>query len=267
MVRLTTGLIVVSFVLSTFDIAFAQKSKKASPAEPSSQATVPLTTPGADQAGANQASDKLDVSGLEQKYWAAKDTDFSVVQNRLFNKTGRFALTAEYGTYMSEPWSQGPTLSLSGNYYFSERYGAEIAYSTTQSQDTDAANRLRGQGGAPNHNKMKQFYGAAFNWVPFYAKMSVLNSKIIYFDMSFSPGLGIVQYEQQMQEGGAMKTAPALTLDVTQHFFLNNWLALRFELKNRWYQQDVVSYRQPGRTSVSEMNNTSLLMFGVTLYH
>jgi hypothetical protein len=54
---------------------------------------------------------------------------------------------------------------------------------------------------------------------------------------------------------------------VTQHFFLNNWLALRFELKNRWYQQDVVSYRQPGRTSVSEMNNTSLLMFGVTLYH
>ena len=33
-----------------------------------------------------RGSDKLDIKKLEQKYWAAKDDDFSVVQNRRYVK-------------------------------------------------------------------------------------------------------------------------------------------------------------------------------------
>lgn len=219
-------------------------------------------------------SDKLDVTDLERKYWAAKDTDFSVVQNRLFSKAGRVALSLEYGTLINEPWFEGPTFGANLNYYFSERYGVEFAYSNTQAKDSEPTTKLKSnQGGAPNHGQLKGFYGAAFNWVPFYAKVSVLNSSIIYFDMSVSPGVGITEYEQQMEEGGAKKTAPTLTLDVTQHYFLNKWLALRFDFKNRWYQEDVVYYKASSvpagadRKISTDSHHTSLLMFGFTLYY
>lgn len=257
------GVAIVSS-LATPSVALAQKSGRNAPQAP------PATSAPAPEAPA--PSEKLDVTDLEQKYWAAKDTDFSVVQNRLFSKAGRFALTPQYGIFINEPWSEGATVGFSGTYYFSERYGLELAYTNTQSQDTEAVTRLKAkQGGVPNHNKVKGFYGAAFNWVPFYAKMSVLNSKITYFDMSFSPGVGIVEYEQQIDTGGVRKTAPALTFDVTQTFFLSNWFAIRVELKNRWFMEELSSY-DPDSTITNvyqkwdERNQTSLVMVGGTFY-
>ncbi|RYZ75581.1 MAG: outer membrane beta-barrel domain-containing protein [Proteobacteria bacterium] len=234
-------------------------------------------TPAAAPAPSATQGDKLDVTDLENKYWSAKDTDFNVVQNRLFSKAGRLALSLNYGMYVNEPWSEGATAGASLNYFFSERYGVELAYTNTDSRDTQAtANLKTQQGGAPNHNKMKDFYGVAFNWVPFYAKVSVLNSKIIYFDMSFSPGVGMLTYEQQMVNGlagsevngNSRKSTPAFTFDVTQHYFLNKWLALRVDYKNRWYREEITEFRAPssGRTVIKDLNNTGLLMFGATLY-
>jgi outer membrane beta-barrel protein len=256
---LAFGALSAIFVLALVpSLAFAQQGRKVAQASPPAQAS-------------SQGGDKLDVSDLEKKYWAAKDTDFSVVQNRLFSKTNRLALSLQYGTYVNEPWTTGPTLGANLNYYFSERYGVELSYSQTNSKDSESTERLKtNQGGAPNHNKMKNFYGAAFNWIPFYAKMSVLNSSIIYFDMAVSPGVGMVSYEQQMDSGNAMQSAPALTLDVTQSFFLNRWFALRFDYKTRWFQEDVTQYRAPNngaRATSSDLNTTNLFMFGATVFY
>jgi outer membrane beta-barrel protein len=228
----------------------------------------PVQTSPAKSARSGQ-SDKLDVSDLEKKYWAAKDTDFSVVQNRLFNKAGRFALTASYGTLINDPWSDGPTFGLGLNYYLSERYGVELDYMNTASTDSQSTSYIKShQGGAPDHNQVKNFYGAGFNWIPFYAKMSVLNSSIIYFDMSITPGVGMVGYEQQLDTGNVAKSAPAFTLDVTQHFFLNRWLALRADFKNRWYSEDVQQYHvtSGSRTTSSQLSHTTIIMGGVTFY-
>jgi outer membrane beta-barrel protein len=227
----------------------------------------------AKSAAQTAADEKLDVSDLERKYWAAKDTDFSVVQNRLFSKAGKFSLTGNYGQMFNEPWSEGPTFSGSLAYYMNERYGIELHYSDTQSQDNKAAQRLKAQSGYPNHNKMKTFYGASLVFVPFYAKMSVMNHAISYFDMSFSLGAGVTEYEQQREEGHVMASAPTITLDLSQHFFLTQWLAFRVDFKNRFYNNDIVWYRQssvpPGgsRVETTELNYTSLLMLGFSLYY
>lgn len=223
--------------------------------------------------GPAPTSEKLDVSDLERKYWSAKDTDFNVVQNRLYSKAGRYALSAYTGKFVNDPWSDGWTLGGALNYYFSERYGMEASYTQSSSEDNQAVVELSKQGGKPNHGKYKKFYGVAFNWVPFYAKMSVLNSSIAYFDMSISPGIGISEYDQQMEEGTVAKTAPTLTLDVTQHFFLNKHLSLRIDLKNKWYQEEKVWYRSSSvpagssRSLGTEMNHTSFWLFGVTMYY
>jgi hypothetical protein len=100
--------------------------------------------------------------------------------------------------------------------------------------------------------------------------MSVLNSRIIYFDMAISPGIGLVSYEQQLDTGSAAQTTPALTLDITQSFFLNRWFALRFDYKTRWYQEDVVTYHPvtgTPRATASDLNTTNLFMLGVTFFY
>ena len=216
-------------------------------------------------AGPDHSDDKLDVSGLEKKYWSAKDTDFSVVQNRLFSKAGRFALSVEYGSLINDSWSDGPTLSGDLNYYFSERYGVQLEYSKTNSRDNDGTRQLITQGGVPNHNRAEGYYGIGFNWVPFYAKVSVLNSSIIYFDMAITPGIGVSQYDQVQEAGNVHKTAPTLSLDLSQHYFLNKWLAIRVDYKNHWYQQDVVNYRGAASSS-SELNYESILGGGLNFY-
>src|SRR5690606_21463609 len=100
----------------------------------------------------NPSSDKIDVSDLENKYWAAKDTDFNVVQNRLYSKANRFAFSGMYGTFVNDPWSEGGTVALSTNYFFSERYGAELIYAMSDSKDTQATKNLKANnGGTPNH--------------------------------------------------------------------------------------------------------------------
>lgn len=232
-------------------------------------AQTPVRKPAQASASAPQGSgDKLDVSDLEKKYWAAKDTDFNVVQNRLFSKAGRLGLTLNYGMYVGEPWSKGPTYGASLNYFFNERYGVEFAYSKTDSSDNDATVKLKQQSGSPNHTKLKGYYGVGFNWVPFYAKMSFLNSSIVYFDMSITPGVGIVSYEQQKEEGNAMQNTVGFSLAITQHFFLTKWLALRLDYKNYWYNEDMVAYRVNSRAlNSSGLKNDGLLMGGFTFYY
>lgn len=230
----------------------------------------PQQAPAAPQAP--KQDDRLDVSDLEKKYWAAKDTDFSVVQNRTYTKAGRFSLSGGYGTALNDTWSSNPTYDLMANYYFTDRYGIQLEYSSTSSKDNGAAERLIAQNGYPNHNKYKQFYGAAFNWVPIYAKMSLLNSNIIYFDMAISPGLGMTEYEQQMDIGNARVWTPTATLDISQHYFLSKYFALRLDFKNRWYQEDLMIYRLPTGSSASSTRKTStdwtymnFVLFGFTI--
>lgn len=223
-----------------------------------------------DEPGVENKSDKLDVTDLEKKYWAAKDTDFSVVQNRTYAKAGRFALSAGYGMLVNDPYSEGTNLSASLNYYFSERIGAEINYMQTDSNDNKSTEYFKSRFGAtPDHAKLKSYYGAAFNWVPFYAKMSVQNVKIIYFDMAISPGFGVTTYEQQVSSGNKSATAPTVSLDITQSFFLSKHFAFRFDYKNRWFQEQVLGHSGAtrGQEVKKETNHTTILLFGATVFY
>lgn len=218
-------------------------------------------------APAAASSDKVDVTDLEKKYWASKDTDFSVVQNRVYSKANRFALTTQYGFLINDQWSDGPTFSGSLGYYFSERLGVEGHYQVTSSVDNKALSNLKSQAGTANHGKIMGYQGLSVNWVPFYAKMSILNSSIMYFDMAISPGAGVTTYEQQREDGNVSKSSPTVSLDVTQSFFFSKYAAFRVDYKNRWFQEEVVRFRAPSSSVNTETAQTSILTFGFTLYY
>lgn len=219
-----------------------------------------------------KSSDKLDISDLENKYWAPKDTDFSVVQNRSYTKEKRVSISATGGILVNDSYSTGTNIGLSANYFFSERMGVEVGYVSTDSKNNEMTDTFKTQNGIlPDHSKVKAWYGVGFSWVPFYAKMSVLGKKIIYFDMAFTPNIGMTTYEQQIDDvGGGNQTSTALTLglDITQYFFFTRNFALRADLKNKWFEEDVLGYSNVNRGIKirTNTNNTTQFMFGVTYF-
>ena len=225
-------------------------------------------------------SDKLDVRDLEKKYWASKDTDFSVVQNRTYSKVHRFSIAAQYGTPVSDAYSDGSVFTFSGNYYFSERYGVELQGTVTNLHDNDSLKSFEhlpsSTGVRPNYNKMGDFYGASFNWVPIYAKMSLLNSSVIYFDMAFSPGFGIQTYNQEIEPSVAStatdqrnRSGAAAQFAVTQHYFFTNHFALRVDWTHRWTSEKTAVWTANPDGSHAEssgVHHDSVLSGGLTYF-
>jgi len=214
------------------------------------QAQSKKPTPQAAPAAAAKGDDKVDISDLESKYWAPKDTDFSVVQNRTYSKEKRFMLAPQWGTLINDPYSEGNVFGVTANYFWSERMGVQATYLNADMKNNDATvdiGRLSAQSGAvPDHGKVTGYMGVGYTLVPFYAKMSFWGKRIIYFDMAFTPTLGLTEYEQQIEGKNKSKSAFTYGLDVTQYFFFSRWFAVRADLKNQFYSQEVVKFRNTG---------------------
>ncbi|MCB0413345.1 MAG: outer membrane beta-barrel domain-containing protein [Bdellovibrionales bacterium] len=219
-------------------------------------------------------SDKLDISDLEKKYWSPKDTEFSVVQNRTYSKVKRLSASLQYGRVINDGYSDGQDLGLSLNYFPKERYGYEFRYVNSDLSNNDVVTAFindvaNSSGILPDHGKVKSYWSLGFNWVPIYAKVSLLDKKIVYFDMSITPKIGQVTYEQQVRAssgGPQVKSAPAIGFDITQYFFVHKNFAIRADLQNFWFQQEVLNYSS-GAFLRNSMTNHSSFLIGITYYH
>jgi hypothetical protein len=215
-------------------------------------------------------SDKLDISDLEQKYWAPKDTDFSVVQNRIYTKEKRFAVTLGLGPVVNDPYNEGLNYALQVNYYRNEREGFEFTYIGSQLKDSNATNVFRtalsGGGVSPDFNRAAHYYGIGYNWVPFYAKMSFLNRRILYLDLQITPHIGYSVYEQQLQnQSGKEKGSLTYGVDITQYFFLHRNYAVRFNLHNRWSNQEYLKYTD-GIKVRDDLEHVTMFIVGFTYF-
>lgn len=261
---LKSGLILSAMlILSQQTFAADSKTAKAAPAAPAptdASATAATPAPG--------SSDKLDVSDLEKKYWSAKDTDFSVVQNRAYTKAKRWAVSLMYGPVINDSYSDGFSYDLSVQYFVNERSGIELEYLKNSTKDNNAVNVFNNDYGTrPDFDRTTSYYGVNYNWVPIYAKMSLMNTKILYFDMAFSPGVGMTQYDQQRNNAASVgKSAPTISLNITQHFFLSNNFAIRGEFQNRWFNEEVISYRTPYSTLRTDFSHDTNLLFGIDYF-
>ncbi len=219
------------------------------------------------------SSEKIDVSGLEEKYWAAKDTDFSVVQNRTYTKANRVSLSVSGAMPVNDSFNSGTFTNFAVNYYFNERHGMELSYSDMSSlSDSKLVNTFISSFGLrPDMNREKSFYGVAYNFIPVYAKVSLLNSKIMYFDLSISPGIGMTNYRQFLQSGDASDSDIAYTFDISQQFFFTKNIVFRVDFKNRWCGEKIKKYYTSGGVAEgtvlrSDLQNTSYLLFGLTYF-
>ncbi len=257
--------IFVIFALCYFGMRAVAEEAKSSNTK--SGATVSKESGGGD-------SDKLDLKQLEDKYWAAKDSDFSVVQNRTYTKANRWFLSGSFGNLINDSFStasMGQMNNYAAGYYFSERWGVEMARETGALSDGPTVNQLKsGNGVTPNYNKFLNYTSVNFMWVPMYAKMSVMEKAIWYFDLQFAAGLGSLNYQNQITTGAVSRGVVGFNVDVTANvFFHRNW-AFRLDIKNKFSTEDLVYYNPAGHPS-SDIGNQSqqdtTFLLGFTYFH
>ncbi|MBX2989171.1 MAG: outer membrane beta-barrel domain-containing protein [Bdellovibrionaceae bacterium] len=224
-------------------------------------------------AQAQRDSDKLDIKKLEDKYWSAKDDDFSVVQNRAYSKAKRFFATLHYGIPINDPYSTGNMTGLSLGYHFSERWGVEVAYLDAAYRDNDATTQFQEDHATyPNHNKLENQKYVQLNYIPLYAKMSFVDKKIIYFDMGLGLILGQSSFTQNVESGNRNASASMYGFSIYQHYFISEHFAIKADFRNTWTPEERFRYKLPGGTPESERSlgtksiNDTQLMLGLTFF-
>jgi outer membrane beta-barrel protein len=226
-----------------------------------------------------RGSDKLDIKKLEQKYWAAKDDDFSVVQNRRYVKANRFYLTGTVGVPFNDAYSTGTVQGLDFGYFWNERWGVEGQYLNASMTENDSTKQFQNTYKVyPDHNVLKATEFVSGVWVPLYAKMSWLDKAIIYFDMGVTLGAGNVQYAIKKSQGDENQNALGVKLGVFQQIFFSEHFALRADLTNTWSNQNQAHYYTPGsvvngqpvsfteQSTGSKTVNDTQLLFGLTYW-
>jgi outer membrane beta-barrel protein len=280
----TTSAIAIKAIAIALILVFAweagaqskQYQRKKKPTVTAARAVAPLAAPADKNAGpskpaeAKKDSEKLDITDLEQKYWAPKDTDFSVVQNRQYTKAGQYAASLLYGPMVNDPFNSGYSTSFAANYYFDERMGMEFMYISSDLKDSKAVDSFRslsGGGTRPDFNRPVDYMGFGFNYVPFYAKMSFMGSKIIYFDMQITPHIGMSKYEQMTDtSSGNEESSFSYGIDITQYFFFSKHWAVRANYHNRWYNEDILAFSTGEVSKKSDLTNISHFLMGITYF-
>ncbi len=191
-------------------------------------------------------SDKLDLGNLEQKYWSAKDDDFTVVQNRTFTKNKKFFVSAMTGRLVNDGFLEGSPTSFSFGYYLNEKNGLSLDYTTFATQDNSVTKAFVSQYAvAPAYNSPLSTLSLTYLWSPIYAKVSLLERKILYLDMSIGLHVGTSNYKSMTVDGGVKASASHYGIDISQLWFLNKNFALRFDVRNTWSTQKQYRFHIP----------------------
>ncbi len=258
--------------LITLTLAFAgsvyAQDKKTEPVPPSSK-----------------GSDKMDLKKLEDKYWSSKDDDYGVIQNRTFSKTGKFYLSGVYGPLINDPFAKARAAGGMLGYYLTEDFGVELSYLSYSSTKNDTVVAYESIPAAasvsPNYNLLKNTKALSITYTPFYAKMAFMNKAILYFDMGFTLGAGLTDYEHQKiskDSGGArsqsneIASAPHFEIGIMQQLFLNKNFAFRVDIKNSFYSQKTKQYEIPigaaesSRPETTKNANDTTIIFGLTIF-
>lgn len=195
-------------------------------------------------AAAQSQGAKKSLEDLEREYWRKKDLSPNVVQNRAFSKDGAFSVGLSLGSMISDPILEGTTGQLELHYFFTEEHGISLGYEAFQTGINDFTKNFIDRFGltSPDHNIPKSMVHLSYSYYPIYGKLSLLKSKIIYYDLGVSIGYTHVNLDQQRVEGPNPTSASGFHIDLRQYFYLTSYFALSGAIRNVWSQQERVRF-------------------------
>lgn len=205
--------------------------------EPTPAVAAPATAPA--PAAANPEA--VDISDLEQDYWRPNKDELEVVQNRRFEKKGRFELAVHYGIYQGKDYVNSRSVGASLTYNLTNEFFVEASHHKVSNEDNDLLNSIRQTYNfTPDFNREQSQSMFSVGWTPIYAKFSLLGKKISHFEMYLAPGIGNTKTLQNNLSGH---------LTIGQKFFVNDHLLFRIEWRMTRYTERVNTPQ--GATSVA----------------
>jgi len=230
--------------------AQGEEAKQAAPA--ATPAEAPVATPN---------PEAVDISDLEQDYWRPNKDELEVVQNRRFEKKGRFELAVQYGLLQGEDFENSSSFGFAGTYNISNMWFAEASHHRFSSSDNQFLKSLRNQYGfTPNYNREVSQSALQIGWVPIYAKFSLLGKKISHFELYLAAGPGITKTLENHLSGH---------FTVGNKFYITENLLFRIEWRMTRYKDKVransgaFSTANNGPGFVEQTETTHNIIFGL----
>jgi outer membrane beta-barrel protein len=178
------------------------------------------------------------------------------VTHRAFVKAKRVELFPALGLSLSDPFFRYvmPTVGLHYNFTESLFVGASADYYLGISTPIPVVYRSVS---APQPKYNKPVYAARLElgWAPLYGKISWLAESVLHFDTYLSGGVGIV---------GTQLTGSAMagTVAIGQHYFFNEWMAIRAELRDEIFNLA----RTPSVSTDRKLQNLLSASIGLCFY-
>ncbi len=111
--------------------------------------------------------ESVDISGLEEDYWRPNKDELEVVQNRRYDKKGRFELGAHFGIFQGQDFVDSKSYGLSATYNLSNQFFVEGSAHLIENKDNDFLNSVRNRFAfTPDFNRQKEQYVLAGGWTP-----------------------------------------------------------------------------------------------------
>lgn len=240
--------------------AFAKTKRQTTP-EVISQ-TSPQTTSQATTETTPPEDETVDVSKIQEKYWAqGKETELGVVQNRKYTSSKKIEVTLLGGMISSDPFLDVYSYGLSLGYNFNPYLGLHAIGWKSSVGPSAALNTLRNDTNTnANTNEPKAFYGLQLTNNFLYGKLSLLGSSIIYVDLFALGGVGMTS-----TENGNYVTP---FLGIGQKIHLAQFLALHFDYRMMIYQETIKS-KDPthlGQVLGNRTNTTGAFLLGLSFH-
>jgi outer membrane beta-barrel protein len=206
-------------------------------------------------------NESVDISDLEEDYWRPNRDQLEVVQNRRFEKKGRFEFALHYGIFQGEDFENSTSAGLSGTYNFSNFWFVEASHHRISGSDNDFLRSLQRQYGfTPNFNREESQSVLQVGWVPIYAKFSLLGKKISHFELYLAAGPGLTKTLANHLSGH---------FTVGNKFYLTENLLFRVEWRMTRYKDRVeaksgaLSTANGGPGFVDQTETTHNIIFGL----
>ena len=178
-----------------------------------------------------QKQNDTDISDLADEYWRPSKDELEVIQNRRFDKKGRFEVSATYGFYQGGDWLDYKSAGVALTYNWNNQFATEISYLKLHATNSELLNSVRTQFAfTPNFNQENSQLSAAMLWTPIYAKFGFLGKKISHFETYLGPGIGLTKTAEQH-----------LTkhLVIGEKFFITEHFIFQIAWKMSWYTDKV----------------------------
>jgi outer membrane beta-barrel protein len=153
-------------------------------------------------------------------------------RERLFQQTNRHELTAQGGYYVSDLFDGTYTVGAAYTYHMTEDLGVEASYMYTRLASAGGPELERTFAVLQNRPRTQQSASADLIWALTHAKMR-LGGSITHFDFYLAAGGGVV--DSVLSFGIAGNGGFGLK------FFLGRMIALRFDVRDYVFQQQLLS--------------------------